>query len=114
VPMLVISPFSRGGLVCSDLFDHTSLLRFLETRFGAEVPNLSAWRRATVGDLTSALNLRSPDQSLPHLPSTIPAIQQVLSQCQATLAGLTPYPVPNPQSFPIQEAGMGARPSGLC
>src|SRR6202023_2213561 len=51
--MLVISPFSRGGFVSSDLFDHTSLLRFLETRFGAEVPNLSAWRRATVGDLTS-------------------------------------------------------------
>jgi phospholipase C len=53
VPMLIISPFSRGGFVSSDLFDHTSVLRFLETRFGAEVPNLSAWRRATVGDLTN-------------------------------------------------------------
>ncbi len=41
VPMLVVSPFSRGGFVCSDTFDHTSLLRFLETRFGAEVPNLT-------------------------------------------------------------------------
>jgi phospholipase C len=38
VPMLVLSPFSRGGFVCSDTFDHTSLLRFLETRFGPEVP----------------------------------------------------------------------------
>src|SRR6266700_3739767 len=46
VPLLVISPFSRGGFVASDRFDHTSLLRFLETRFGAEVPNLSALRRA--------------------------------------------------------------------
>src|SRR6202051_3793404 len=46
VPMLIISPFSRGGFVSSALFDHTSVLRFLETRFGAEVPNLSAWRRA--------------------------------------------------------------------
>ena len=44
---LIISPFTRGGFVSSDLFDHTSVLRFLETRFGAEVPNLSAWRRAT-------------------------------------------------------------------
>ena len=51
VPMLIISPFSRGGFVSSDLFDHTSVLRFLETLFGAEVPNLSAWRRATVGRL---------------------------------------------------------------
>jgi phospholipase C len=38
VPMLVVSPFSRGGWVCSDTFDHTSTLRFLETRFGVEVP----------------------------------------------------------------------------
>jgi len=63
--MLVISPFSRGGFVSSALFDHTSVLRFLETRFSAEVPNLSAWRRATVGDLTSAFNFRKPDQSVP-------------------------------------------------
>ena len=56
VPMLVVSPFSRGGLVSSDTFDHTSTLRFLETRFGARVPNLSAWRRKTTGDLTSAFN----------------------------------------------------------
>jgi len=71
VPLLVISPFSRGGLVASDRFDHTSLLRFLETRFGAEVPNLSAWRRGVVGDLTSALNFAAPDATVPPLPSTL-------------------------------------------
>jgi phospholipase C len=69
VPMLVISPFSRGGYVCSDVFDHTSTLRFLETRFGAEVPNLSAWRRSATGDLTSAFSFARPDQSVPHLPA---------------------------------------------
>ena len=72
VPLLVVSPFSRGGLVCSDVFDHTSLLRFLETRFGVEVPNLSAWRRATCGDLTTALNLAAPDPSVPRLPAVPP------------------------------------------
>ena len=87
VPMLMISPFTRGGFVSSDLFDHTSVLRFLETRFGAEVPNLSAWRRATVGDLTSALNFKKPDQSIPNLPSTLPAVQQAIQQCIANLAG---------------------------
>jgi phospholipase C len=56
VPMLIVSPFTRGGLVCSDTFDHTSMLRFIETRFGVEVPNLSAWRRRVTGDLTSAFN----------------------------------------------------------
>jgi phospholipase C len=45
VPLLIASPFARGGLVSHGTFDHTSLLRFLETRFGAEVPNLSSWRR---------------------------------------------------------------------
>ena len=114
VPMLIISPFSRGGLVSSDLFDHTSVLRFLETRFGAEVPNLSAWRRATVGDLTSALNFRSTDASVPSLPSTIPAIVQTIQDCAATLTGSNPYTLPNPQSSPTQETGTAARPSGMC
>jgi len=114
VPMLILSPFSRGGFVSSDLFDHTSVLRFLETRFGAEVPNLSAWRRAAVGDLTSALNFRKPDQSIPTLPSTIPAIPQAIAQCAANLAGFTPYTVPNSQTIPTQESGTAPRPSGMC
>ena len=114
VPTLIISPFSRGGFVSSDLFDHTSVLRFLETRFGAEVPNLSAWRRATVGDLTSALNLKAPDQSIPNLPSTLPAIAQAIQQCAANLAGTTPYTVPSPQTVPTQESGVATRPSGVC
>lgn len=114
VPMLIVSPFSRGGFVSSDLFDHTSVLRFLETRFAAEVPNLSAWRRATVGDLTSAFNFKSPDQSVPTLPSTLPAIPQIIQECTANLAGTNPYPVPNPQISPTQEAGSARRPSGVC
>ncbi len=69
VPMLVVSPFSRGGLVCSDVFDHTSTLRFLETRFGVRVPNLSRWRRKTTGDLTSAFNFAArPNANRPALP----------------------------------------------
>jgi phospholipase C len=95
------------------LFD-TSLLRFLETRFGAEVPNLSAWHRTTVGDLTSPFNFTKPDQSIPALPATQPAISQTITGCLASLSSTTPYPVPNPQSSPTQEAGTAARPSGLC
>jgi phospholipase C len=113
VPMLIFSPFSRGGFVSSDLFDHTSVLRFLETRFGAEVPNLSAWRRAAVGNLTSAFNFAAPDQSVPNLPSP-PTVNLPINECIANLAGTTPYPVPNPQSLPSQEAGAARRPSGHC
>src|ERR1700730_4704236 len=112
VPMLIISPFSRGGFVSSDVFDHTSVLRFLETRFGAEVPNLSAWHRSAVGDLTSAFNLAAPDQatSVSATPGGILLIQQ----CVDNLAGTTVYPVPSQQIVPSQEAGAARRPSGKC
>lgn len=94
LPTLIVSPFSRGGLVSSDLFDHTSVLRFLETRFGAEVPNLSAWRRAAVGDLTSALNFKKSDESVPNLPATLPAVPQAIVQCAAPVLFLSRFEVP--------------------
>jgi len=114
VPMLIISPFSRGGFVSSGLFDHTSVLRFLETLFGAEVPNLSAWRRATVGDLTTAFNFNRPDFSIPSLPSTLPADSQAIQECISNLAGTTPFTVPSTQQLPTQESGSPTRPSGPC
>lgn len=114
VPMLIVSPFSRGGFVSSGLFDHTSVLRFLETRFGAEVPNLSAWRRAAVGDMTSAFNFSKVDTSIPSLPSVAGAVSGILAECTADQAGLTPYAIPNPQSMPAQETGSAVRPSGSC
>jgi len=114
VPLMIISPFSRGGFVSSDLFDHTSVLRFLETRFGAEVPNLSAWRRAAVGDLTSAFNFKNPDQSIPSLPFTLQGDAQAILECAANLAGTTPFIVPATQTLPTQESGTPSRPSGTC
>jgi phospholipase C len=114
VPMLVISPFGRGGFVSSDLFDHTSVLRFLETRFGAEVPNLSAWRRATVGDMTTALNFKAPDTSIPSLPTPTQPLSQDIQECLANLAGTTPYSVPSPQTMPTPETGTAPKPSGTC
>ena len=55
VPMVVISPWSKGGWVNSQVFDHTSLIRFIERRFGSEYPgimesNITKWRRAVSGD----------------------------------------------------------------
>jgi len=119
VPLLVVSPFSRGGFVCSDRFDHTSILRFLEARFGAEVPNLSAWRRSTTGDLTAAFNFAAPDSTVPALPATTLADQRVVgpgANCPTeplSLAGapVPSYPVPK-NSTPHQEPGKARRPSG--
>ena len=67
VPMLVISPWSKGGWVNSQVFDHTSILRFLETRFGVREPNISPWRRAVCGDLSTCFDFRMPDTAPPPL-----------------------------------------------
>lgn len=62
VPMLIASPWSRGGKVCSQVFDHTSTLQFLETFFNKKLgknirqENISQWRRTICGDLTAAFS----------------------------------------------------------
>ncbi|WP_037568919.1 phosphocholine-specific phospholipase C [Phaeacidiphilus oryzae] len=70
VPMVVISPWSTGGYVCSEVFDHTSIIRFMERRFGVAEPNITPWRRAVCGDLTSAFDFSGTDTAVPSLPST--------------------------------------------
>jgi phospholipase C len=115
VPLLVISPFSRGGYVCSETFDHTSQLRFLEERFGLRAPNISTWRRGTVGDLTATLSPRRAVTSVPQLPSTTddPAYMAAKGCTTADLIGIAtnqpPYPLPSPQVMPTQERGRPRR-----
>ncbi|MBV9797609.1 MAG: hypothetical protein JO039_06135 [Solirubrobacterales bacterium] len=108
VPMLVVSPYSRGGLVCSEVFDHTSTLRFLETRFGVRVPNLSAWRRRITGDLTSAFNFAAiPRYGKPSLPMPSPSAGTACLPSTATPLAATAGP------FPRQEHGRRRRPGGI-
>ncbi|NEY36237.1 phospholipase C, phosphocholine-specific [Streptomyces sp. PRKS01-65] len=70
VPMLVVSPWSKGGYVCSETFDHTSIIRFMERRFGVREPQISPWRRAVCGDLTSAFDFSRKDSRPAGLPDT--------------------------------------------
>jgi len=70
VPMLVVSPWSRGGWVCSEVFDHTSVVRLIERRFGVREPHISPWRRAVCGDLTSAFDFGRTESAVPALPDT--------------------------------------------
>jgi len=84
-PCLVISPFSAGGHVVSDLFDHVSVLKFIEKRFapGAITGNLhlSSWRYGLVGDMTSTLPLLSnPNATVPSLPKPSMTNPQVFEQ----------------------------------
>ncbi len=61
VPFYIVSPWSRGGWVCSQVFDHTSVGQFLERRFGVTLPAISPWNRAISGDLTSAFDFVHPN-----------------------------------------------------
>lgn len=68
VPMYVISPWSKGGWVNSQTFDHTSVGQFLEKRFGVVIPGISPWHRAVCGDMLSAFDFSSPNAPAPALP----------------------------------------------
>jgi phospholipase C len=137
VPMLVISPWSRNPvapgsagwrpMVCSDVNDHTSMMRFLTTLFaargvsGLELPNDTAWRRSMVGDLTGAFDFASPVATgFPTLPATDVSTALQRPECQGAVAtegpGNTPeayVPPAPPVDLPTQEPGTARRPSGL-
>lgn len=105
VPMYVVSPWSKGGWVSSEVFDHSSVGQFLEKRFGITVPAISPWNRAVAGDLTSAFDFVSPnDPSIPELPET----KQALNLESFQIAMPPAAPPAEPQAF---EQERGTRPS---
>ena len=99
VPLILVSPWTRGGWVTSETADHTSVIQFLEKWTAAlgkpaVSPNISAWRRKVCGDLTEAFDFASPVYGLPDLPDTGPLI------------GETKYvPLPDTNAMPAQEPG---------
>jgi phospholipase C len=108
VPMLIMSPYTRGGFLSSDAFDHTSILRFLETRFGVEVPNLSEWRRENTGDLTSAFNFAKANRHAATLPQVkLNKRDQNNGDCEVDGALTVP-----PNSFPEEGSREWQHPSG--
>jgi len=109
VPMYVVSPFSKGGWVNSQVFDHTSVLRFLEQRFGVMEPNISAWRRAVCGDLTSAFNFANPNNSTAFL-AQLPDTRALADKTRALGNPTKPRPtLPTTLTLPVQANGV--RPS---
>ncbi len=105
VPMIAISPWSKGGYVCSEVFDHTSVIRFMEQRFagspGIVEHNITAWRRAVAGDLTAAFNFATPNAKLVKLPST----SAYVPKSDQRHPDYKPVP-PVSQAVPKQEPGM--------
>jgi phospholipase C len=114
VPMLAISPWSKGGYVNSQVFDHTSLIRFIEKRFGPKYPglvepNITPWRRAVAGDLTSIFNFANPNEHKVSLPSTAGYVPPEASSDPSYLSGrpsLTVSPSNVLIGLPTQESGI--------
>ncbi len=106
VPLYVISPWSRGGWVNSEVFDHTSVIRFMERRFGVMEPNITPWRRAVCGDLTSAFDFTRPDDR--PFAAQLPATGALARRARALAGGVAAAPPASPTA-PRQEAG--TRPS---
>jgi phospholipase C len=83
VPMVIASPWSRGGFVCSQVFDHTSVLQFLErwlshrSKKNIRETNISTWRRAVCGDLSSAFRAFDPVEAGLPFPARDAFFQQV-------------------------------------
>lgn len=105
VPMVVISPWSKGGYVSSEVFDHTSIIRFIEARHAAQNPvliesNITPWRRAVTGDLTSAFDFRRPNSKVVALLNT----SAYVPPNQNRYPDFVPA-VPTNQTMPVQETG---------
>ena len=106
VPTIAISPWSQGGFVCSQVFDHTSIIRFIEARFGVSEPNISAWRRAVCGDMTSAFDFSR------KTPARIPASDTAAQRTRAEEACRTLPKTEAPQtSEAISPQEAGTRPA---
>jgi phospholipase C len=125
VPMIVVSPWTTGGYVNSQVFDHTSQVRFLEEWLGVRQPAISRWRRTVAGDLTSVFDftgagaeLKQPDdperrlaRPLPYQPDAHGAlgpkgdvVALSMSNAGASSAHLTLYAYgafQNPQHFDV-------------
>jgi len=110
VPMLICSPWTTGGYIDSNVYDHTSMLQFLAAWTGVKPANVTSWRSSVVGNLTAAFDFENPNFTI---PSNIPTLAQTWALTQLTGGSTTP-PAEGKQSMPAQESGTRPhRPSNL-
>ncbi len=105
VPFLAISPWSRGGFVNSQVFDHTSIIQFIEKRFGVVESNISPWRRAVAGDLTSVFDFVNPNGMPASLPATDGYLPPPNELSGESVAAFQPAPANVTFGIPKQETG---------
>jgi len=106
VSLIAISPWSKGGYVNSEVFDHTSVIQFIEKRFGVVENNISPWRRAVTGDLTSVFNFKNPNEAQAKLPSTDDNLPSVAELGGGNVDTFTPTQDSVIAGVPPQEKGI--------
>ena len=124
VPMVIASPWSRGGHVCSQVFDHTSVFRFvqdfLKKKTGKQVEEstISPWRKTVSGNLTAAFRpYHGEEQEKLPLLEKLPFIETIFnakfkeapanfkSLSAADIARISKDPLSSPL-MPKQEPGI--------
>jgi len=107
VPMYVLSPWSRGGRIHSETADHTSVIRFMEARFGVLEPNISPWRRAVCSDLTTAFDFAAPTTPEHLKPALVNSMAEAPARAQraSAIAKQPDAHPPETQPLPIQSRG---------
>jgi phospholipase C len=105
VPFIAISPWSKGGYVNSQVFDHTSVIQFIEKRFGVLEHNISPWRRAVTGDLTSVFNFANPNHAHTRLTSTNGYLPSPAELAGGNVNTFLPTPNGVIIGVPVQEKG---------
>ena len=113
VPMLIVSPFSKGGFVPRDTFDHLPRsCNSSRPASGLRCLHLTRGGAAITGDLTSALNFAAVDPTLPSLPVTAPMDPNSHPECATEEARRRRRPGPTAQVQPAQERCGRPSPSG--
>jgi len=107
VPCIIVSPWTQGGWIASETFDHTSVLQFLELLTGVTIPNISAWRRQTFGNLLSAFGFPAFPSAVSQLPNTKPTLAQAVYNVNNLPEPVFPT---TSQTVPVQEVGPRPRP----
>ena len=107
--MLICSPWTTGGYIDSNVYDHTSMLQFLAAWTGVKPDNVTSWRSSVVGNLTAAFDFENPNFTI---PANVPTLSQTWALTQLTGGSTTP---PKARSqMPAQEPGTRPhRPSNL-
>ncbi|KAF7728742.1 hypothetical protein EC973_005580 [Apophysomyces ossiformis] len=118
VPMVIVSPWTRGGHVFSEVSDHTSTLRFMEEWVGKSTDGkylapaglVDDWHRKTTSNLVNVFDFDNPDYSIPELPKTTMPTKNIFGMwdptemCEKLSDPKTKPPYGN-QTYPTVEKG---------